>query len=86
MNPGPMIRAALALAALFLVLHLLDGRQYVGVLSGTRSGGPFALGFGLAYALSWFSAVLLAPILLLAGLADLSLRRSQRKARDGQSG
>ncbi|MCP3145231.1 hypothetical protein [Pyxidicoccus xibeiensis] len=80
MKPGPLIRAALLMAALFLLLHLLGGRQYVGILSGTRDGGLFGLGFGVAYALSWFSAVLLAPIFLLAGLADLSLRRSQRRS------
>ncbi|MFP2930524.1 hypothetical protein ACLESO_36060 [Pyxidicoccus sp. 3LG] len=83
MNPGTLIRAALVTVALFVLLHLLGGREYVGVLSGTLDGGPFGLGFGLAYAVSWFGAVLLAPILLLAGLADLSLRRSLRQPREG---
>jgi hypothetical protein len=73
-----MIRAALGMAAVFLLLHLLGGRQYVGVLSGTLEGGQSGLLFGLAYALSWFSAVLLVPVLLLAGLADVALRRRTR--------
>ncbi|MCP3102147.1 hypothetical protein LZ198_25080 [Myxococcus sp. K15C18031901] len=72
---SPMVSRALLLVAVFGVLHLLGGRQYVGVLSGTLEGGMAAMLFGITYALSWFGAVLLAPILLLAGLASLSLRR-----------
>ncbi|MCE9673039.1 hypothetical protein LY474_35060 [Myxococcus stipitatus] len=72
---SPMVARALLLVATFGVLHLLGGRQYVGVLSGTMDGGMAAMLFGVAYALSWFGAVLLAPILLLAGLASASLRR-----------
>lgn len=70
-----MIRAALVMTMLFLLLHLLGGRDSVGLLSGTMEGGSSGLVLGMAYALSWFSAVLLAPVLLLAGLADLALRR-----------
>lgn len=70
-----MIRAALGMTAVFLLLHLFGGREYVGVLSGTLEGGQSGLLFGLAYALSWFSAVLLAPVLLLAGLAKAVLSR-----------
>ncbi|MFL5352129.1 hypothetical protein [Archangium sp.] len=70
-----MIRAALVVTALFLLLHLSGGREAVGLLSGTLEGGGSSLVLGIAYTLSWFSAVLLAPVLLLAGLADLALRR-----------
>ncbi|NTX09667.1 hypothetical protein HUA76_02615 [Myxococcus sp. CA056] len=70
-----LLATALTLVAVFLLLHLLGGRQYVGALSsGTREGGALGLVLGLLYALAWFGAVLLAPILLLAGLAGASLQ------------
>ncbi|MGE6758227.1 hypothetical protein ACQKGO_09465 [Corallococcus interemptor] len=71
----PFILAALGLGALFLALHLGGGRGAVGVLSGTVVGGPWRMGFGVLYALAWFGAVLVAPVLLLAGLADAALQR-----------
>lgn len=70
-----MIRAALVMTALFLLLHLCGGRHSVGLLSGTLEGGRASLVFGILYALSWFSTVLLVPVLLLTGLADVALRR-----------
>nr|BDT31188.1 hypothetical protein MFMH1_08570 [Myxococcus sp. MH1] len=75
MSRAPRVLMALVWVAVFLLLHLAGGRQYVGVLSGTRVGGAPELVFGLLYALAWFGAVLLAPILLLAGLADAALPR-----------
>ncbi|NTX06412.1 hypothetical protein [Myxococcus sp. CA040A] len=69
-----LLATALTLVAVFLLLHLLGARQYVGALSGTREGGALGLVLGLLYALAWFGAVLLAPILLLAGLAGASLQ------------
>lgn len=74
----PFILAALGIGALFLALHLGGGRESVGVLSGTVVGGPWSMGFGILYALSWFSAVLVAPVLLLAGMADVLLDRVRR--------
>ncbi|QAT87931.1 hypothetical protein EJ065_6402 [Corallococcus coralloides] len=71
----PFVIAALGLGALFLALHLGGGRESVGVLSGTVVGGPGGMGFGVLYALAWFGAVLAAPVLLLAGLADVLLGR-----------
>jgi hypothetical protein len=79
-----MIRAALMLTAVFLLLHLSGGRDSVGVLSGTLEGGQSGLVFGLAYALSWFSAVLLAPVLLLAGLGDVALGRWRRSLKEAR--
>ncbi|MFY0571799.1 hypothetical protein ACN28E_49330 [Archangium lansingense] len=76
-----MIRSALVMTAVFLLLHLLGGRHYVGVLSGTLEGGRSGLVFGLFYALSWFSAVLLVPVLLLAGLAKAALRQRHEVGR-----
>ncbi|WP_223637752.1 hypothetical protein [Corallococcus sp. EGB] len=74
----PFILAALGIGAVFLALHLSGGREFVGVLSGTIVGGPGSMGFGVVYALSWFGAVLVAPVLLLAGMADLLLGRVRR--------
>lgn len=74
-----MIRAALVMTALFLLLHLFGGREAVGLLSGTMEGDHSRLVLGITYALSWFSAVLLAPVLLLAGLAELALQRTWKR-------
>lgn len=71
-----LLATALTLVAVFLLLHLLGGREYVGALSGAKEGGALGLVLGLLYALAWFGAVLLAPILLLAGLAGASLQRA----------
>ncbi|WP_375742012.1 hypothetical protein NR800_21595 [Corallococcus interemptor] len=75
----PFVLVALGLGALFLALHLGGGIESVGVLSGTVVGGPWRMGFGVLYALSWFGAVLAAPVLLLAGLADVLLGRVRRE-------
>jgi len=45
------------------------------VLSGTMEGGRSGLVLGVLYTLSWFSAVLVAPVLL---LAELALNRRAR--------
>lgn len=71
-----MMGTAVAMAAVFGVLHLLGGRESVGMLSGTLDGGPHSLVLGVLYTLSWFDAVLLVPILLLAGLARAVLGRT----------
>ncbi|WP_375754294.1 hypothetical protein [Corallococcus exercitus] len=78
MRRHPFVMAALGLGALFLLLHLGGGRQCVGVLSGTVVGGPWQMGLGVVYALAWFGAVLVAPVLLLAGLADAVLQSSSK--------
>ncbi|MBN8233409.1 hypothetical protein JYK02_38415 [Corallococcus macrosporus] len=75
----PFVIAALGIAALFLVLHLGGGRESVGLLSGTVVGGPWQMGLGIVYALAWFGTVLVAPVLLLAGLADTALGRFRRE-------
>ncbi|MFP2897386.1 hypothetical protein [Corallococcus sp. 4LFB] len=75
MRRHPFVLAALGLCALFVCLHLGGGRESVGVLSGTVVGGPWRMGLGVGYALAWFGAVLVAPVLLLAGLADAVLGR-----------
>jgi hypothetical protein len=62
-----MLRAALVMLAAFAVVHLAGLREDVGVLSGTVTSAPHALA-GLAYAASYFAALLLAPPLLAAGL------------------
>ena len=50
----------------FAVLTLLGGRANVGVLSGTMPATPAQAALGLAYVLSYFAAVLVAPVLALS--------------------
>ena len=71
-----MIRSAVVTFLFFVVLHVAGCARFVGVLSGTLDGGRWGLFLGLLYALSWFSVVVLVPILLLAGVADRVLRRA----------
>ncbi|NPD24429.1 hypothetical protein [Corallococcus exiguus] len=78
MRRHPFVMAALGIGVLFLALHLGGGRASVGVLSGTVVGGPWSMGFGVLYALAWFGAVLVAPVLLLAGLVDAALQSSSK--------
>lgn len=59
---------ALVLVAALAVLHAAGLRDWVSVLSGTPVADvPWALSAlgGASYALAWFGAVLLAPILAL---------------------
>ena len=74
---------AALLASAFIACHLLGLREHVSVLSGTAppgSGGDPSL--GVAYAVAWFSAVVVAPILALAAgvLAAIDRLRSRRPA------
>ena len=54
------------------LLHRVGGPEASDVLSGTAPLGPSAW-LGLAYVLSWFAAVLLAPITLLAAAIERGL-------------
>ncbi|WP_437970414.1 hypothetical protein WMF04_14480 [Sorangium sp. So ce260] len=74
--------AALLVAA-FAACHLLGLREHVSVLSGTAPpGGAGDASLGVAYALSWFGGVILAPILAIAAgaLAAVDRLRSRRPA------
>lgn len=64
-----MIRAALVAFTVFGVLHLAGLREHMAFLSGTVPASSASLAAGLVYAGSWFFAVLVAPVLLLSGLA-----------------
>jgi hypothetical protein len=54
----------------FAVLSLAGGRAYVGTLSGTLPASTGQLFLGLAYAGSYFAAVLIAPVLALYALVS----------------
>ncbi len=78
----------------FLVLHVLGFRDYVSILSGTPGpggeSGVFAAATGLLYAIAWFSAVLVAPIVFLSvaihsGLERVPDRSFGRKSRAEQA-
>lgn len=72
-----LLRSALVTLAFFALLHLVGGRACVSVLSGTLDGGRAQLFLGLLYALSYFSVVLLVPVLGLAGVAQQLVRRRE---------
>ncbi|WP_437727446.1 hypothetical protein [Sorangium sp. So ce861] len=74
--------AALLVSA-FAACHLLGLREHVSVLSGTAPpGGGADASLGVVYALAWFGAVVLAPILAIAAcvLAAGDRLRSRRPA------
>jgi hypothetical protein len=55
------------------------------VLSGTLDGGRVGLFFGLLYALSWFSVVVLVPALTVAGVASVLLGQTRRGGGEGSA-
>lgn len=62
-----------------LVLELLGARGDVGFLSGTRPPyGELQLASGLGYALSWFAASVVSPIVLLGLGLEYGLHRLAR--------
>jgi hypothetical protein len=70
-----VIRIALILVVVLACLDLAGARADVGILSGTAPGSELELVSGLAYALAWFGAVLVAPILVLSSVIARLLRR-----------
>ncbi|MFO0615682.1 MAG: hypothetical protein U0414_24015 [Polyangiaceae bacterium] len=78
----PLRVAALVLAALLLaalgVLSLLGMRTDVGVLSGTRPSRSGDAVLGIAYAATWFGAVVAAPSLVLFVAIDALLEALPR--------
>lgn len=81
MSPAPrrilssVHKVALVLATLLIlvaaVLSLLGMRSDVAVLSGTQPTSAAALSLGVAYAVTWFGAILVAPPLALFVLVDV---------------
>ena len=79
-TPVALLLPALVSVTALGVLHAAGAREAVGILSGTAPPGHaadavYAWLLGLGYVLAWFASVLLAPILALAAVADLLLRR-----------
>jgi hypothetical protein len=75
-RPGASFLAAAALiAAAYLVLHALGGREATAVLSGTGhlDGDPL---LGASYAVASLALRVLAPILALASVIRLGLERA----------
>ncbi|MBE2253448.1 MAG: hypothetical protein IAE78_28225 [Myxococcus sp.] len=75
-----MTRAAVVTTLFLGLLELFGARAHVSVLSGTLDGGRLALFFGLLYALTFFTVVLLGPPALLTGLL-LRRRRAPAESR-----
>jgi hypothetical protein len=62
-----LLANALLLGLLWLGLDLLGARAGVGVLSGTVVGDGLTALLAMLYVLGWFLAVLVAPVLAIAG-------------------
>ncbi len=75
-TPRGLFLLAAVLVGVFLVCHLLGLRKLTGILSGTIPATETELLGGLVYVLSWFSFVLVAPILTIAGLLRLALSQA----------
>jgi hypothetical protein len=74
-----LLRIAGLLVVVFLLSHLLGLRSQTGILSGTRPEATWEIFLGLFYVLSWFSAILVAPILALANLFQAILTIAARR-------
>jgi hypothetical protein len=77
-SPVGFLTIAAALAAVYLLLHLLGGREHVGFLCGSLpsgDAGPWQLTKGALYLLAYFGFVLAVPVLVLAaGIFSALLR------------
>jgi hypothetical protein len=73
----PLLRTALVTLLFFVLLRVGGAQTHVGVLSGTLAAGKTGLFFGLLYALSWLSVVIVVPVLMLAGLGSLALEKGR---------
>jgi hypothetical protein len=75
MTPAGLLKRAAIVAAAFLVCHLAGWRELTSVLSGTPPGSTLAALGGVLYLVSYFAAVIVAPVLVIAaGLLRLALR------------
>jgi len=77
-----LVSAALTLLAMFAILHLLGFRDDTAIISGTYSTPSPRLSEmrGVFYALTYFAALLIAPILLLAAGLRAILFKTPAKA------
>ena len=76
MKVNPLLITALLLVLALGFFHALGMREEVSVLSGTAPPGAHASPLlGVVYALSWFAALIVAPILALAALIERALAR-----------
>jgi hypothetical protein len=66
---------AILILTVFAALHLLGWRDDTRILSGTSLPSSGAVFRGFLYAASYFAAVILAPILLLAGAIQAAIQR-----------
>jgi|SRR5688572_18497274 hypothetical protein len=90
MNPTRLLLASAVLAAAPLLLLELGGaRIHASILTGQLPASAADGLAGLAYVLAWFSAILLAPILAIAGSLVFAATRavsSRRTSADASPG
>ena len=82
------VRAAVLLLTVFGLFHLLGWRDDTAIISGTFDDHNARLTAikGVLYAASYFAAVVVSPIMILAAAADLALSRTLRRPSDRRAG
>ena len=86
LSPMGMLAGALVLVLLFAVAHALGFRDGVSVLSGKMPSGDASAGGGVVYALLYFAAILVAPILAIAAMIAWLLRIAAARLRSSRDG
>lgn len=71
LRPRTWVQYAALIVAAFAAAHLFGWRDHVAILSGTMpsGGGEWRVLAGAFYALAYFGAVLVAPILMVAAVS-----------------
>ena len=76
LSPAGLVAHAVVILGLFATLHLLGWRDDTRILSGTSLPSSGAVFRGFLYSAAYFAAVILSPILLLAGAIQAAIQRA----------
>jgi len=75
LSPTGLVAHAVLILGVFAALDLLGWRDDMRILSGTSLPSSGAVFRGFLYAAAYFGAVILSPILLLAGAIQAAIQR-----------
>ena len=76
LSPAGSVAHAVLILGVFATLHLLGWRDDTRILSGTSLPSSGAVFRGFLYSAAYFAAVILSPILLLAGAIQAAIQRA----------
>ena len=81
----PFAGYAILLLVLFVAVHLLGFREYVGIISGTESADAYHPFYAVIYIILYISLAIAVPILLIAGILcqavlTIAHRRKHKRA------